>query len=219
MFCSLTESFILKSQINSKIFTFSEKDSNLLLEKYNLNSSVTSFYVDNNNNFEIEEVFNRIVLFGSWKRPENYQGLKWFIDNIQPKLNLGIEILVIGGGLDNKMIESISKIKAIKYLGFVKDPNRLISESNFLIAPVFQGAGVKVKVIDSLSLGTAVIGTDLAFEGVSSIYSDFMVLANNADDFVQNINNQIFSKIEKNEFKSFFRSTYFNHSIAEYIKI
>jgi len=64
-----------------------------------------------------------------------------------------------------------------------------------------------------------VIGTDLAFEGVSSIYSDFMVLANNADDFVQNINNQIFSKIEKNEFKSFFRSTYFNHSIAEYIKI
>ena len=189
----------------------------MLSEKYNVKSAVTNFYIDTSNNLEIKEVYNRIVLFGSWKRPENYEGLKWFIDNIQPKLNFDIEILVIGGGLDNKMIESISKIKAIKYLCFVKDPNQLISESNFLIAPVFHGAGVKVKVIDSLSLGTAVIGTDLAFEGISSIYSDFMILANNTDDFVQNINNKIFSKIEKNEFKFFFHSTYLNHAVAEYI--
>jgi hypothetical protein len=216
-FCFLTESFILKRQYNSKIFTFSDKDSNLLLNNYNVKSFVTNFYIDRLNTCEIEQVHNRIVLFGSWKRAENYEGLLWFVDNIQPYLDLDIDVLIIGGGLDNDMIERLSKIKAIKYLGFVKNPEQLISESKFLIAPVFHGAGVKVKVIDALSLGTAVLGTDLAFEGVSSIYSNFMIVANDAGSFIHHINNKTFSKVEKNEFKLFFHTSYSDHAISEYI--
>lgn len=37
-----------------------------------------------------------------------------------------------------------------------------------LIAPLYKDAGVKVKVIDALSSGTCVLGTDVAFEGIEN---------------------------------------------------
>ena len=54
----------------------------------------------------------------------------------------------------------------ISYIGFIEDPIIEISECQALIAPLHKGAGVKVKVIDALSSGTCVIGTDVAFEGI-----------------------------------------------------
>ena len=42
----------------------------------------------------------------------------------------------------------------------------MIANSRALIAPVFSGAGVKVKVLEALACGTPVVGTDIAFEGI-----------------------------------------------------
>ena len=42
-------------------------------------------------------------------------------------------------------------------------------QSAAVIVPLFQGAGIKVKVIDSFTVGTPVIGTELAFEGLPAV--------------------------------------------------
>lgn len=215
--CSFCESFLLKRQMNSQIFTFSNKDSELLLDKYRIKSSVTSFYLDIPFDLKIDNLHERIVLFGSWKRPENIEGLLWFIENVQLKLNKNIEVLIIGSGLNESVINRISCINNMRYLGFVAEPFQLISESKALIAPIFHGAGVKVKVIESLALGTAVIGTEIAFEGVSLDYSEFMLHANKADDFIKIINNYKTTLEEKKLFKKFFASSYINHALAYYI--
>ena len=65
-----------------------------------------------------------------------------------------------------------AKIKSnssIEYIGFVDNPYPIIAQAKGLIAPLFHGAGVKVKVIESLSLGTPVMGTDITFEGIDNI--------------------------------------------------
>lgn len=57
----------------------------------------------------------------------------------------------------------------MEYLGFMDNPYVQIAKCQALIAPLFNGAGVKVKVIEALALGTPVIGTDIAFEGIENI--------------------------------------------------
>jgi glycosyltransferase involved in cell wall biosynthesis len=217
-YCMLSESYILKNQQKSTIFTFSNKDSKLLEEVYIVNSITTKFFLDIPRNISIQNIYNRIVFFGSWKRPDNLEGLLWFINNIYMNIDNDIEVIIIGSSLEKVVIKRISAMKNCKYLGFIPNPYQVIAESKLLVAPIFHGAGVKVKVIESLAVGTAVIGTEIAFEGISSEYSNFMLYAENNDEFINIINNYSVTKDEKKIFREYFCKTYEEFTISKYIR-
>ena len=86
--------------------------------------------------------------------------------------------------------QKIEAYPNIKYLGFVDDPVLEISKCQALIAPLHKGAGVKVKVIDTLTSGTNVIGTNVAFEGIEdNINNKLFILAEKNDEYINAINN------------------------------
>jgi glycosyltransferase involved in cell wall biosynthesis len=216
-FVSFSESFVLKHQKNERIFTFSDKDSNILRSKYGIESQVASFYIDAPLNLTVEKLYPRIVLFGSWRRPENLEGLLWFLEHVYPSIKKDLDVLVVGGGLGSSVENDMKRYSNVHYLGFVEEPAKIIAESGMLIAPVFHGAGVKVKVIEALALGCHVVGTGVAFEGVSAAYSKFTLPAETKEDFIRIINTHTTNVKDKTEFRRFFQSTYFNHSVAKYI--
>ena len=108
----------------------------------------------------------RFCFYGAWNREENCECLKWFLKNVYPKLSDDFEFVVIGGGMSDSLQEKLHLYHNFSYLGFVDDPIKEIAHCQALIAPLHKGAGVKVKVIDALSSGTCVIGTNVAFEGI-----------------------------------------------------
>ena len=114
----------------------------------------------------IAVVENRFCFYGAWNRNENSDGLDWFLRTVYPRITGDFHFCVIGGGMSDPLQAKLKAYKTIDYLGFVDNPVREIAQCQALIAPLFKGAGVKVKVIDALSSGTAVIGTDVAFEGI-----------------------------------------------------
>lgn len=113
------------------------------------------------------EVFNnRFCFYGAWNRTENTECLEWFLKYVYPKLTIKSDFVVIGGGMPDFLQKKLKLYNSFSYLGFVDDPVKEIAKCQALIAPLHKGAGVKVKVIDSLSSGTCVIGTEVAFEGI-----------------------------------------------------
>lgn len=88
-----------------------------------------------------------------------------------------ILIKVVGGGLSNDLQEKIKREANIDYVGFVDNPYEYLSKSKALIAPLKKGAGVKVKVVEAIACGCPIIGTDVAFEGISEKFSDMMFCA------------------------------------------
>ena len=48
-----------------------------------------------------------------------------------------------------------------------------------MIAPLFHGAGVKVKAIEALALGTPVLGTEVTFEGLPDMHQDVLIRLTN----------------------------------------
>lgn len=162
-----TEGKILKTA--KQIITFSEKDCLFIFKEYNLHSISVNFYLKNGN-YKYKEMNienDTFCFYGAWNRSENTECLIWFLKHVYPSLQENIRFFVIGGGMDSSLKNQISKYKNIFYLGFVDDPIMEISKCQALIAPLHRGAGVKVKVIDALSSGTPVIGTDVAFEGIT----------------------------------------------------
>ena len=165
-FIKHTEKKLLKKA--NKIITFSKKDCDFIKKTYNLNSLNVNFYLKNEHftykDSKIET--NLFCFYGAWNREENKEALEWFLRNVNTKLSSNFNFVIIGGGMPELLQQKITNYQNISYLGFVEDPVKEISKCQALIAPLHKGAGVKVKVIDALSSGTCVIGTDVAFEGI-----------------------------------------------------
>ena len=195
-FIKRNEKNILKT--SKQILTFSKKDSDFIKKIYKIESKYVNFYLktkpSQNDNIIIQK--NNFCFYGAWNRKENTEGLLWFLSNVYPKLNKDLTFIIIGGGLDKKIIQKLSCFQNIQILGFVDDPISEIASCQALIAPLFEGAGVKVKVIDSLTSGTPVIGTEIAFEGIqdNKIHKLFYNVSTN-NDFINVINN--WNNIEK----------------------
>lgn len=181
--------FIKKSerrllQCANQVITFSEKDSDILLQEYKINSNFVNFYLKNGlfKYGSLEVIKDTFCFYGAWNREENIECLLWFIEKVIPFIDKRFSFIIIGGGMPKGVKVSLASYPNIKILGFVNDPVLEIAKCQALIAPLHKGAGVKVKVIDALSSGTPVLGTSVAFEGI-----------------VDNKKNSLFFKLEEDK--------------------
>lgn len=209
---------LFMSQPNNTVFTFSEKDNKIIKEKYGIKAKATNFFLSKDVvNAKPEKIENRVVFMGKWSRPDNLDGLKWFIEKVLPILNKGINIVITGVQMPQDYLEILSRIPNVKFLGFVDNPYNLVANSLAVASPLFSGAGVKVKVIEALGCGTPVVGTNVAFEGISEEYKDFMLLAETPQTFADAINNISFSVEQRKAMKEKFLETYSRANITNYL--
>lgn len=215
-----SEKWILKTS-NATIFTFSKKDSELLIDLYNIKSTPTSFYLSQDViNAHPRIIGEYFVFFAMWKRPDNYQGLSWFIENVLP-YTYSANFKIIGASLPDNLVEQVNKIPNVEYLGFVENPYEIIANAKALIAPLFQGAGVKVKVLDALVCGTPIIGTEVAFEGIylDSQYEKFIIERKNDKGFIEVINSFDNINIEQRlDMKRYFMEQFSYKPVLQFLR-
>ncbi|WP_297971234.1 glycosyltransferase [uncultured Bacteroides sp.] len=197
-----------------RILCFSEKDRSLISTNEKI-VEVVSFYIDNkilDIQLETLGLGSFFCFYGAWNRNENLSGLLWFINKVLPLCDSDIVFKIIGGGMPLDVKKIIEKKRNISYLGFVENPYSIIVQSKALLAPLFSGAGVKVKVIESLALGTPVIGTNIAFEGIMRVdyanNKNAQVLFSSAENMATLINNFQISQKEKVDIRNTFLSKY-----------
>lgn len=175
----------LLHQSNSTVFSFSEKDKGLIYSSYGCKSFVTPFFISDliYNLPKKITVGKSFVFYGAWNRVENSESLLFFLDEVCPLLSKPYSIVIIGGGLPKAIIDKIENMPSIEYKGFVENPYVVLSESIALIAPLRRGAGVKVKVVEAIACGCPIIGSEIAFEGISSQFRDMMINAETAEQY------------------------------------
>ncbi|WP_037586389.1 glycosyltransferase [Stenoxybacter acetivorans] len=124
----------------------------------------------------------------------NISGLQWFLNEILPKLLLlkkDIKIAIAGNISRTKDIDW-NQYPNLAILGIVPDLAPLYHSSACCIAPILGGAGMKIKVIEALSYGKAIVATHKAVEGINyQNYPDSILVTNDPDKFA----NHIFSVI------------------------
>jgi glycosyltransferase involved in cell wall biosynthesis len=165
-FIFLSENYLLKKS-NCQILTFSRKDALVLKKIYKINSTVVDFFIDNKiyeSNPLVKESY--FCFYGAWNRKENTEMLYWFMKKVIQSTDKHIRFKIIGGGIPKTLASACIKFSNVEILGFVENPYQIISSSMGLLAPIFNGAGVKMKVLESLLCGIPVLGTEIAFEGI-----------------------------------------------------
>lgn len=217
-FCKFSERTALNVK-NSFAFSFSDKDCRLIKELYGIEANLVLDYIDEKilNSKPTDIKNNEFAMMANWKRSDNIEGLRWFVDKVTPLINKEIIVHIIGSNLPNDMQFAKSPLVHFKLHGFVDNPYPLISNCRAFISPLFTGAGIKVKVIEALACGVPVVGTDISFEGFDQKYKDFMLEFNTAEDCAEQMDRD-FSIEKRCEMKELFVSSFTSKTIPSYIK-
>lgn len=169
------------------IFTLNYKDRELLKEFSNVGVIIPYF-----NRFELNkkehESFN-IMFWGAMNRKENEDAVVFFVDNIWPYINNvdnNIKFYIVG----SKPTERIKELACenIVVTGFVEDPKDYFNIMDLSVIPLRYGAGIKIKVLESLAAGIPVITSDVGAEGINLKHNENSYIANSASEFIECIN-------------------------------
>jgi polysaccharide biosynthesis protein PslH len=114
----------------------------------------------------------------------NVQGMRWFARNVAP--DLSIETLVIGHGFEAHRTE-LERCGRVRVVGPVGDLGPYYAGARAVIAPIFDGAGMKTKVAEALMHGRQVIGTPEAFAGYEASLPDAGWVCSTSEDFIRRI--------------------------------
>ncbi len=75
--------------------------------------------------------------------------------------------------------------------GEVPDSKRFIAEHHVLVAPLFSGSGIRIKILEAMALGKTVITTTVGAEGIQCAHGENILIANSAEEFNQAIESLI----------------------------
>lgn len=114
-----------------------------------------------------------VALVSDWRRHENIHGLAAFFEQPLPKYEMvarslpGFKVYGFGSALACAALENLPEAASkpkVEDRGFYRNHSE-ISEGIFLV-PIYQGAGIKIKVLEALKNRRYVLGTPGAFEGL-----------------------------------------------------
>lgn len=128
-----------------------------------------------------------ILFVGSNTEP-NVAGLKWFLEKCWPRVLEAAPdtTLTIAGSVSSGMA-GFPKPRAVQYLGIVDDLAALYERAGVVISPLTFGSGLKIKLIEALALGKAMVATSTTLQGVEGIAKHAVMHADHADEFADAI--------------------------------
>lgn len=140
------------------------------------------------------------ILFVGKKYYPNLVGFKWFVDNVLPYLIDNIQVDVVGRGLEELRKEySDSRINVV---GGVESLNAYYENADIVIAPLFDGGGMKSKTVEALSFGKIFVGTEESLFGFweemdDTIRGNTCYQCNTSEEWIQTLNSLIKCDIHK----------------------
>jgi glycosyltransferase involved in cell wall biosynthesis len=149
------------------IFSISKEDA-AIMERY---TRKTVHYVPSSmpeNGMEVKWNTNRICFLGAFDWEPNMEAMKWFIQEVFPLLLAKHPLLQFHiAGRKSQLIPNEWRGKNVIIHGFVENPLLFIAENGLFIASLQSGSGIKMKVLEAMSIGAPCVLTTKAAEGLS----------------------------------------------------
>ena len=131
---------------------------------------------------------SNLVFFGNMRRQENHNSILKFLVTAYPGIwlkNRDVRLWILGLAPRWPLRLLGYLIPGIEVVGAVDDPTLAFQKATVCIAPVYYGAGVKIKVLQMLDAGASVIATAIGAEGIPD--SDRLKVVEN-DQFTVEVN-------------------------------
>jgi len=135
---------------------------------------------------EYKQVENALFHIGSMNWMPNIEGIKWFLNEVWPLISDALpelKLYLAGRGMP-EWINNLN-LKNVIVVGEVPDAYEFIQSKSISIAPLFSGSGIRIKIIESMALGRAVISTSIGAEGINYTDGKNIMIADDKESFLE----------------------------------
>ena len=165
--------------------------------------------------------FPNLFFIGTLDWFPNQEGIVWFLEKVWDKLyniNPGLEFHVAGRNAPVWLEEQLRSKEGVVYHGEIDDAHAFIVRNAIMIAPLFSGSGMRVKIIEGMALGKTIVTTTIGAEGISVSDGINIVIEDEPDHFAEKVdllikNKELFDDIGHNAVE-FVSKNFDNHKIS-----
>lgn len=199
-----------KSYLNSYdvLVSITERDGQMLDKLGNKKPRITSqtgidlsSLVPSAKDLEFPSLFH----IGSLEWGPNQEGLLWFMQNCWPLLHRKYPELkfYIAGRNAPSWLEAKLKLDGVVFLGEIKDAYKFMKSKAIMMVPLRSGSGMRIKIIEGLALGKAIVSTSIGVEGIAVTDRENIMIANEPQEFLDAVselieNKELYDEISRN---------------------
>jgi glycosyltransferase involved in cell wall biosynthesis len=112
-----------------------------------------------------------LVFTGKMDFRPNVDAVRWFAEAIWPKVRAEVpdaQFYAVGQR-PHPQLDHLRADPSITLTGWVEDMRPYITQATVYVAPLRMGSGTRLKLLEAMALGKAIVSTRLGAEGLSSI--------------------------------------------------
>ncbi len=125
---------------------------------------------------------------GSMNWFPNEEGMLWFLSKVWPLITQEMPSLklYLAGREMPDWLRNLNSMN-VEVVGEVPDALEFMNQHAVMVVPLFSGSGIRIKIIEAMAAGRAVISTEIGAEGIRVTQGEDILIANTADDFIEMI--------------------------------
>jgi len=130
---------------------------------------------------------NSLIFVGGMSWFPNLDGALWFCEEIWPSIKgeiPGARITFIGPDPSSKILE-MAETDNIEAPGFVDDIRSYAAKAAVYVVPLRIGGGTRLKILDAMAMGKAVVSTSIGCEGLDVTPEENIIVADSAEEFAR----------------------------------
>lgn len=131
----------------------------------------------------------RLIYPGAITYGPNFDAVRWFLADVLPRVRQArpaVDFWVTGDH-DERLVQALPNARLARFTGRLPDVKAAIGDAAVTVVPLLTGGGTRLKVLESLALGTPVVSTRKGAEGLSIVDGREALLADDAATFAQRV--------------------------------
>jgi len=132
-------------------------------------------------------ITGEMVFAGTMYYDANIDAMLFFCDKILPLIQAqfpSCHVTIVGRNPPNEII-ALEKLGNVKVTGFVKDVRPYLKSANVIVVPLSQGSGTRLKILDAMAMGKAIVSTTIGAEGIDYGNGKNIMIADEPEDFAK----------------------------------
>lgn len=184
----IEKNMILQSDVSFPISDANKEHALELAPQANIITAYAGVDPDEWKPEEIERNPFEMILATTYDWVHNVDGLKWFIDNVLPKIREKYpqaKLTLLGKNPPEWL--NTYRDRGVDLKGYVPKVQPYYNKANVFIVPLFVGSGLRIKILEAMAMELPVVSTDLGAEGNKCTENEGLFRADDAVDFATKI--------------------------------
>jgi glycosyltransferase involved in cell wall biosynthesis len=129
-----------------------------------------------------------LIYTGGMNMFANRDAVMYFIAQIWPQIRRlvpDVRFYAVGQDPPKELLALADQDKQIIVTGYVNDIRPLVREAAVYVVPLRVGGGTRLKVLDAMAMGKAMVTTSIGCEGLEVCPDEHVVVADHPDQFAE----------------------------------